>query len=63
LAKSASERVRPVDLVDHHEVEPAGADVSQQPLQGGALERAAREPAIVVAGGSAVQPSWRWLRM
>ena len=42
---------QPVHLVDHHEVEPAGADIAEQALQAGALQRAAREPAVVVAGG------------
>src|SRR4029453_11065253 len=31
--------------------EPAGADITEQALQGGALQGSAREPAVVVAGG------------
>ena len=37
-----------IDLVDHDDVDPAGADVGEQPLQGRALDRAAGEAAIVV---------------
>ena len=37
-----------VDLVDDDDVDPAGLDVGEQPLQRRALQRAAREAAIVV---------------
>jgi hypothetical protein len=40
-----------VDLVENDQVGLAGADVSQELLQRRALEGAARETAIVVAGG------------
>jgi hypothetical protein len=39
-----------VDLVDHDDIDPAVADVCQQPLQGGALGRAAGIAAVVVTG-------------
>ena len=41
----------PVDLVDDDDVDQPGLDVAQQPLQGRPLQRAARDPAIVVAVG------------
>jgi hypothetical protein len=34
LAKSASERGQPVDLVNEHDVNLSGADIGQQLLQG-----------------------------
>ena len=49
LAKSVSERRQPVDLVADDGVDPAGLDISDQPLQRRALQRAAAVPAIVVA--------------
>ena len=39
---------QPVDLVDHHAVDPPGPDVGQQPLQRGTLGVAAGESAVVV---------------
>ena len=42
---------QPVDLVDDDDVDPAGGDIGQQPLQGRALERAARQAAIVIDVG------------
>ena len=39
-----------VDLVDHHDIDPAGLDVGKQLLEGGSLHRAAGNPTIVVAG-------------
>jgi hypothetical protein len=41
---------RPVDLVDDHDVDPAGSDIGDQLLQGGSLQIATGEPAIVIAG-------------
>jgi hypothetical protein len=41
---------QPVDLVGHHHLDPAGADIGEKALQGRALHRAAREPAIIVGG-------------
>ena len=38
----------PVDLVDHDDVDQPGLDVAQQALQRRPLQRAARDPAIVV---------------
>ena len=53
----------PVDLVDDDDVDPAGLDVGEQPLQRRALQRAAGEAAVVVAVGDqhpALRPSgWR----
>src|SRR5437660_7542439 len=37
-AKSAGDRVKPVDLVDDHDVDPAGWDIGDQVLQGGPLK-------------------------
>jgi hypothetical protein len=37
-----------VDLVDHHHVDQPVLDVLQQPLQAGALQRAARDAAVVI---------------
>ena len=51
LAKSISERRQPVDLVDDDDVDPAGLDVGQQPLQRRPLQGAAGEAAVVVAVG------------
>ena len=48
LAKSASERLRPVDLVDHDHVDQPVLDVGQQPLQAGPLQRAAGDAAVVI---------------
>ena len=42
---------QPVDLVDQDRVDPAGADVLEQPVQGRAVHRAAGEAAIVIAVG------------
>ena len=42
----------PVDLVDHHDVDLAGPDIGQELLQGRAVERGAREAAIVVVVGN-----------
>src|SRR6202040_714590 len=41
---------KPVDLVDDHDVDPAGSDIGDQVLQGGSLQIAAGESAIVIAG-------------
>src|SRR5436309_5703176 len=41
---------QPVDLVDDHDVDPAGSDIGDQMLQSGSLQIAAGEPAIVIAG-------------
>jgi hypothetical protein len=41
---------QPVDLVDDHDVDPAGSDMGEQMLQGGSLQIAAGEAAIVIAG-------------
>ena len=49
---------KPVDLVDDHDVDLAGLDVGQEPLEGRALQRAAGEAAIVVAVGD-LDPSFR----
>ncbi|MEI2757102.1 MAG: hypothetical protein V9F46_11700 [Chitinophagaceae bacterium] len=48
LAKSISERREAVDLVDDHHVDQPVLDVGQQPLQAGALQRAAGDAAVVV---------------
>ena len=37
-----------IDLVDHDDVDLAGADVGEQPLQGGPVHRAAGKAAIVI---------------
>ena len=39
-----------VDLVDHDDIDPAGPDVRQQSLQGGALGRATGIAAVIVTG-------------
>ena len=54
---------QPVDLVDHHDVDLAGADVGQQSLQRRPLHGAAGDTAIVVLRGSTIQPSCFWLLM
>ncbi len=41
---------QPVHLVDDNDVDPAGSDIGDQVLQGGSLQIAAGEPAIVIAG-------------
>src|SRR5271155_2913551 len=41
---------QPVDLVDDHDVDPAGSDIGDQVLQGGSLQIATGESAIVIAG-------------
>ena len=38
-----------IDLVDHDDIDPAGSNVGEQPLQGRAVDRAAGEAAIVIA--------------
>ena len=42
---------QPVDLVDHDDIDLAGLDVGQQPLERGALQGATGEAAIVIAVG------------
>ncbi len=42
---------QPVDLVDHDDVDLAGPDLGEQRLQGRAVERGAREGAIVIVVG------------
>jgi hypothetical protein len=39
-----------IELVDHHDIDKAGPDVGQEPLQGRAVDRGAGEAAIVIAG-------------
>src|SRR5262249_16792968 len=41
---------QPIDFVDHNDIEPARLDVRQQALQGGAIGRAAGEPAVIISG-------------
>src|SRR3984893_16291836 len=41
---------QPVDLIDDHDVDPAGPDVGDQMLQGGSLQIATGISAIVIAG-------------
>jgi hypothetical protein len=50
LAKSNSER-QAIDLVDDDDVDLAGGDIGQQPLERRALQRAAGDAAIVVEVG------------
>ena len=51
-AREVGERSRQaIDLVDHHDVELAGLDVGEQPLQGRAVHVAARVGGIVVVIG------------
>ena len=42
---------QPVDLVDDDDVDLAGLDIGEQPLEAGPLHVAAREAAIVIAVG------------
>ncbi len=49
-----------IDLVDHHDVDPAGLDVGEEAPQGRALQRAAGHAAIVVAVGHQ-EPAFRAL--
>ena len=44
---------QPVDLVDNDHIDPASANIVQQPLEGWPLHRAAGIAAVVVASGSA----------
>ena len=48
LAKSASERLRRSDLVDHHDIDQPVLDVLHQPLQAGAFQRSAGDAAVVI---------------
>jgi hypothetical protein len=41
---------KPVDLVDHHGIDPALADIVEELLQGRPLHRAAGEAAVIVGG-------------
>ena len=50
LGKVGKRAGEPVDLVDHHDVDLAGPDIGQQGLQGRAVQRGARDAAIVIAG-------------
>ena len=52
-----------VDLVDDDDVDHAGLDIAQQALQGGPLQRAARDAAVVVAVGQRHPALGRWLAM
>ena len=51
LGKIGQRPGQPVDLVDDDDVDLAGLDLGQQLLQGRAVERGAREGAIVIAAG------------
>src|ERR1700719_1250815 len=48
LAKSASERVSRVDLVDDNGIDAPCRDVGEQPLQSRPTHRCAGEPAIII---------------
>ena len=48
LAKSASDRGQPVDLVDNDDLNLPGLDVLQKPLEGRPLHRPAGQAAVVV---------------
>ena len=50
LAKSASDRVNPVDLVDHDDIHLAGPDFGQEVLQGGTVEGSPRQTTVVIMG-------------
>ena len=39
---------QPVDFIDHHHVDLAGANISEEPLEGRALHRPARKAAVVI---------------
>ena len=56
LAKSASERVRAVDLVDDDEIDPSRANVGKQPLHSWAVEGSTRKSAIVIVRGRCLPP-------
>src|SRR4029077_8681741 len=51
LGKVSQRAGQPVDLVNQHDVDLAGTNIGQQPLQRRALKRGARECAIIVAAG------------
>ena len=51
LGEVGQRAAQAVDLVDHDHVDHPGLDVAQQPLQGGPLQRAARDAAVVVVVG------------
>ena len=51
LGKIRERAGQPVDLVNQHNVDFARVDIGQELLQRGALERGARECAVVVAAG------------
>ena len=51
LGKVGERAAQPVDLVDHDDVDQPGLDVAQQPLERRPLQRAARDPAVVIVVG------------
>src|SRR6516225_7672596 len=53
LAKSASERGQPVDLVDDHDIDPPCRDVGEQLLQSRPTHRRAGEAAVIITRAQA----------
>ena len=51
LGKVRKRAGEPVDLVHHHDIDRSCSDVREQLLQGRAVERGAREAAIIIAVG------------
>ena len=39
---------QPINLVDHHDVDPAGPEIGQQALQGGSIEGGTRKAAVII---------------
>jgi hypothetical protein len=51
LGEVGERAAQAIDLVDHDDIDQAGLDVAQQPLQRRPLEGAARDPAVVIVIG------------
>ena len=53
LDKIGKRAGQPVDLVDDDGIDPTRRDVGEQPLQSGAIDRRAGEPAVIISLGQA----------
>ena len=57
LCKVGKRSGQPVDLIDDDDIDLAGADILQKPLQ----VRTVGVTAIIISGPDQVQPAWAWL--
>ena len=53
LGKIGERAGQPVDLVDHHGIDPPRRDIGEQTLQSRPIDRSAGEPAVIIARAQA----------